>query len=238
MIIDVLEKEINNFCEANRNPEQALKCSHFFVEGYSNAYGIQLKTIRLEHKQMVNQHRSELGMSSCLELGGRLIKAGSFEKTNFAILFAGVFPEEYTPAIFEHLGSWLDDSISNWAHADMLAGDIFSTFLLKKVVPFTAFSEWRTALSKWKRRVVPVSLIKNLKYTDDIREALEFITPMMLMPEKVVHQGLGWFLRKAWEQDPQPVEDFLLLWKDTAPRLTIQYATEKMTADQKSLFRK
>lgn len=56
--------------------------------------------------------------------------------------------------------------------------------------------------------------------------------------EKVVHQGLGWFLRKAWEKHPQETEAFLLKWKDRCARLIIQYATEKMIPEQKVLFKK
>jgi len=55
--------------------------------------------------------------------------------------------------------------------------------------------------------------------------------------ERVVHQGLGWFLREAWKRDPKPVEKLLLRWKDTAARLIIQYATEKMMPQQKERFR-
>jgi 3-methyladenine DNA glycosylase AlkD len=56
--------------------------------------------------------------------------------------------------------------------------------------------------------------------------------------ERVVQQGVGWFLREAWKRDPAPVEIFLMEWKDTAPRLIFQYATEKMTAAQKKRYRK
>jgi hypothetical protein len=54
----------------------------------------------------------------------------------------------------------------------------------------------------------------------------------------VVHQGLGWFLREAWKLYPQPVENYLAVWKDSAPRLIFQYATEKMTPEQKACFRR
>jgi 3-methyladenine DNA glycosylase AlkD len=153
-------------------------------------------------------------------------------------MFAADFAKEYKPVHFERFGLWLDDGIRNWAHADNMAGTIFPVFLKKEVIPYTAFSPWRAALSKWKRRVVPVSLIKELKTCPDISKWLEFLDPMMLYPEKVVHQGLGWFLREAWKLYPVPVETFLLKWKDTAPRLIFQYATEKMSADQKARFKK
>jgi len=61
---------------------------------------------------------------------------------------------------------------------------------------------------------------------------------MMMQPEKVVHQGLGWFLREAWKVYPQPVEAFLLQWKETSPRLIFQYATEKMTPEEKARFKR
>ena len=51
----------------------------------------------------------------------------------------------------------------------------------------------------------------------------------MLDAEREVHQFLGWFLRDAWNIRPSETEAFLLKWKETAPRIIIQYATEKMT---------
>jgi 3-methyladenine DNA glycosylase AlkD len=61
---------------------------------------------------------------------------------------------------------------------------------------------------------------------------------MMMDPERVVHQGLGWFLREAWKKQAEPAENFLLKWKDSAARLIFQYATEKMALNEKSRFRK
>jgi 3-methyladenine DNA glycosylase AlkD len=60
----------------------------------------------------------------------------------------------------------------------------------------------------------------------------------MTDPEREVHQGTGWFLREAWKRKPEETEIFLLKWKDTAPRLIFQYATEKMTAEGKGRFRR
>ena len=56
--------------------------------------------------------------------------------------------------------------------------------------------------------------------------------------EREVHQGAGWFLREAWKIERNETEAFLYKWKETAPRLIIQYATEKMTKDEKMKFKK
>jgi 3-methyladenine DNA glycosylase AlkD len=81
-------------------------------------------------------------------------------------------------------------------------------------------------------------MIKYLKNEPPINSLLDFIDPLMMDEEKVVRQGLGWFLRKAWKKHPAPVEKFLLKWKDKCGRLIIQYATEKMKPKDKEKFRK
>ena len=60
----------------------------------------------------------------------------------------------------------------------------------------------------------------------------------MVDKDREVHQGVGWFLREAWKKNHEVTESFLLKWKDRAPRLIIQYATEKMTKEEKLRFRK
>jgi 3-methyladenine DNA glycosylase AlkD len=103
----------------------------------------------------------------------------------------------------------------------------YSPFLINKIVELSALSEWRSSSSKWMRRSVAVSLIKPAQEGLQVKAILDFIAPFMNDTEKVVHQGVGWLLREVWKLHPQEVEAFLLEWKDTSPRLIIQYATEK-----------
>jgi 3-methyladenine DNA glycosylase AlkD len=61
---------------------------------------------------------------------------------------------------------------------------------------------------------------------------------MMLDLERVVQQGLGWFLREAWKRDRERTEESLLAWKDTCGRTIIQYATEKMSPADRARFKR
>jgi 3-methyladenine DNA glycosylase AlkD len=97
---------------------------------------------------------------------------------------------------------------------------------------------WRVSKYPFKRRAVPVAMLGLPKKPFLAQELIEFVTPLMEDGERVVHQGMGWFLREMWKKQPEPVEAFLLAWKDTAPRLIFQYATEKMTAAQKACFKR
>ena len=76
-----------------------------------------------------------------------------------------------------------------------------------------------------------------LKTKKSYKKLLDFIGPLMMDEEKFVQQGLGWFLREAWREQPEPVETFLLKWKDSAPRRIYRGAMEKMAPENKARFR-
>jgi 3-methyladenine DNA glycosylase AlkD len=167
-----------------------------------------------------------------------LVKTGKYEEGALAILFAAQLRDQYTPATLERIARWFDGGFRNWAHTDVLCGEVLSHFLTAGVVPLKSLRTWRESPHKFQRRAVPVAIIPLLKQTTDYKPLLDLIRPLMHDPERVVQQGLGWFLREAWKRQPGVIEPFLLEHKDTSPRLIFQYATEKMTPQAKKRFRK
>jgi 3-methyladenine DNA glycosylase AlkD len=100
------------------------------------------------------------------------------------------------------------------------------------------FAPWLDSPYKFKRRCLPVTLIKHVKKTREVMPSILFVEQLMADPEREVHQGMGWFLREAWKVNAAEVEAFLLKYKDSAPRLIIQYACEKMTPENKQRFKR
>jgi 3-methyladenine DNA glycosylase AlkD len=146
--------------------------------------------------------------------------------------------KQYTRATFDTISGWYEIGIGNWAHADALGMAILPLFLKKNMITMGDFGDWLKSAWKFKRRSVPVTLIKSLKTHQDYPAIFRFLEPLMEDPEREVHQGMGWFLREAWKKDPLVTETYLMDWKNTAPRLIIQYATEKMAAAHKQKFKK
>jgi len=146
--------------------------------------------------------------------------------------------DQFTPETFQRIGGWLEHGVRNWAHSDVICGELLVPCLKTRVTRRSAMSSWRDSETKWMRRAVPVALLSLLDGSVKTETLLRFVRPLMEDKERVVHQGVGWFSREAWKRDPAPVETFLMEWKDTAPRLIFQYATEKMTADQKARYRR
>jgi 3-methyladenine DNA glycosylase AlkD len=228
--------EIIAFCKANANEALVQKYSRYFKEGGYDAYGVSYPILQEKVKEILV--RPGINLDFVLETSRLLIPGVKYEEPSFALMMVKALKKQYTPATFTEIGHWFDIGIRNWAHTDALCSEILSVFLLNNIIDYKEIGNWKIGVNKYKRRAVPVSLIKLIKETGNVMEYVSFIEPLMMDPEREVQQGVGWFLREAWKIDPLPVEGFLLKYKETAPRLIFQYATEKMTPEQKERFRR
>lgn len=237
MTADRLISEIIQYCEANADAENAVKSQRFFKEPHE-FYGLSSPQITLKVKELLIV--PGINLSIVVQATHTLIKSPKYEVPAFGLLLINGLGKQFTQETFATISSWYTVGIDNWAHADALGMMVLPQFMLKGVININAFKPWITSPYKFQRRSVPVTLIKVLKNnkTTDFKPYFTFIEPLMTDKEREVHQGVGWFLREAWKIQPEPTEEFLLKWKDTAPRLIIQYATEKMTKENKERFKR
>jgi 3-methyladenine DNA glycosylase AlkD len=231
-----LHSDILAFCKANADEALVKKYSRYFKEGGYDAYGVSYPLMQEKVKSILE--KPEVDLAFVMKTSQLLIPGTKYEEASFALMLVKALKKQYTPATFHQIGGWFDLGIRNWAHTDALCSEILSVFLLKKIVDYKEIGKWKLGRNKFQRRAVPVSLIKLIKETRKTEEYIAFIEPLMMDPEREVHQGVGWFLREAWKIEPAPAEAILLKYKDTAPRLIFQYATEKMTAEQKSRYKR
>ncbi len=229
--------EIRKFCEDNANPEIVKKYSRFFTEGY-DAYGVDKDVFTEQRDKWLTEWNREFSLNDYLELGGKLVATGKYEEASFAISFIYSNTDKFTKETFENLGAWLENGITNWGHTDVLSGMSLSCFFTTNMLEIEVFSSWTRSASIWKRRAVPVTLVEFLKNNTVVERIFKVIEPLMLDEAKKVQQGLGWLLREAWKKEPDLTEAFLLKWKNSCGRTIIQYATEKMTKEQRLKFRK
>ena len=229
-----LASDIRDFCVENANPAIVAKYSRYFHDGY-DAYGLTLDQLEQTVLEILE---GGAGYKLVNQTSRLLIRSPKYEETSFAILLTKAFEKDFTAKTFEELEFWFTFGITNWAHTDVISSELIFPLLKRKLITFTNLESWRTAGNKFQRRAVPVSLIKLMKSSKDFQPFFEFIAPMMMDEAREVHQGLGWFLREAWKINKPETEAFLLKWRNEAPRLIFQYATEKMTAEEKKRFRK
>jgi len=230
-----LISEIRAYCAANADEANVIRYSRYFKGGF-NAYGLANGMVEAKVKELLQDKGIDIIM--ILDTAPELVKSEKYEETGFALLMLNQRHKHYSMKVFEAIESWFAFGIHNWAHADMLGMWILPDLIKQQVVNMEDFRPWLKSDFKFQRRCVPVTLIKSLKTTDDFNVLFDFIEPLMTDREREVHQGCGWFLREAWKIKREVTEAFLLKHKDTAPRLIIQYATEKMTKEERLRFRK
>jgi 3-methyladenine DNA glycosylase AlkD len=223
------------YLSARANHENVIKYSKYFKEGY-DAWGSGIQDTQ-DVVKLIEENYPNLTMAQVIELGSLLFKHGKYEMGSVAMVMLTKREQEFDKIAFKGLKNWFDHGVANWGHSDYLCSKVTPPFILNNIIDYHDMKDWVTSSSRWTRRAVPVTLLCLIK-TAKPEDLLNFIEPLMLDEERVVHQGTGWFLRELWKVHPQPVEDLLYKYRNTAARLIIQYATEKMSKEQKERFRK
>jgi len=230
-----LHKDIQKYCRANADKAMVKKYSRYFTEGF-DSYGLTSEKFDKIITSTLNNPK--VNMRLVLSTAKLLVKTGKYEETNIAICLLKEFSEDFDAKTFSQIEKWFDVGIVNWAHTDIFCGHLMPPFFEKKIITLKHLSDWRTAKNKYQRRAVPVAMLGLLKTAKNFKPLFTFISPLMMDEAKKVQQGLGWFLREAWKIKRKETESFLLKWKDKAPRTIFQYATEKMTAQEKKRFKR
>ena len=226
--------KVEKYCLDYEDPLIVSKYARYFREGY-DAFGLEEAQIHALRDEIVSQ--TSFSAVETAELGWHLLQPGKYEYGSIAVLLLKEKKDEFDAEVFAWVQRWFDKGVENWAHSDMLCSQIMPVFLEKEIVCLQDFRAWIESSSRWTRRAVPVTLLA-LRKTVEPEILLEFIAPLMMDDARVVHQGLGWFLRELWKLHQDQVEEFLDRYKDRCSRLIIQYATEKMTPGEKERFRK
>ena len=231
-----LHNEIVTYCKSNINEEIIKKYSRYFKEGQWDAYGLTQEQIKTKTNYFLG--KKDIDIPLLRETSKILVRSTKFEETSFAIYFYRSFKKKFTRDTYRDITHWFETAIRNWAHCDGVCGELIYPLLEKDIISYKDLEPWINANNKFQRRAVPVSLIKLLKTTDDFIPLFNLIEPLMIDPDREVHQGVGWFLREAWKKQKLSTETFLLKWKDKSPRLIFQYACEKMSPDAKIMFKR
>ncbi len=235
---NILCDQIVSFCQTNSDRAIVEKYSRYFKDGKEgyDAYGISTELIHKLVKEL--GQKDDLTIDLLMKAAPSLLSSGKYEETILLILLVEKRLKNMHAAHFEEVAGWFEFGILNWAHCDTLSAKIIPWFFQKKLVAVERLAAWQNVPYRFQRRSLAVSMIKLLKSTNDFTPFFKLITPLMVDSERVVHQGLGWFLREAWKKEPAQTEKFLMIWKDRSARLIFQYATEKMDKEQRIRFKK
>lgn len=228
-------REVRSLFEKESDRSIADKYSRYFVEGY-DPYGVSAEVIVAKVKEVIGRG---IDLHTALKASDDFIGSQKYEEGHFAIAMIKRLRPHYTNETLPAIARWFDFGIANWAHDDSLCGDVVSSLLIDEHAGLSDIAPWALSPHKYQRRALPVSLIKMIGSEKvPLDHMLKAVESLFDDEEKVVHQGLGWFLREAWKKYPEEVEELLLKHRDTGARVVFQYATEKMSKQKKEEFRR
>lgn len=239
MAIEKIKRDIRRFLKANADQAIVKKYAKYFKEGY-DPYGVAFEKLDAKINEWFDICRKELDRKQLLVLCENLLCTGKYEEVSIVLGFMARSRDKYNKTLFNTVGKWFEKYIVNWAHCDGACHSIVYPFLADGVVEFKDLLAWTGSPHRWKRRAAAVTMVKDFYKggTANVGRAIQVAGKLILDPEKVVQQGTGWLLREAWKKSPKKVEHFLLKWKDQAPRIIIQYATERIDKQKRKRFRR
>jgi 3-methyladenine DNA glycosylase AlkD len=235
--VEKIKRDMQDFLIKNADKRIVDKYVRYFKEGY-DPYGVPPEKLIAKINEWRKTCEEKFSTKEIVNLCEQLMKSGKYEEASIAIGFIVGLRNHYDRSLFNTMGRWFEKYIKNWAHCDVACGDILYPFMEDEAVDFKDLLKWADSPAKWRRRAVAVTMVSVISKNGNVSQALQASRKLILDPERVVHQGVGWLLREAWKKSPQKVEDFLYRWKDQAPRLIIQYATEKIDKEKRKRFRR
>lgn len=125
---------------------------------------------------------------------------------------------------------WLDRYVTNWGHTDGLSLWLLGASIANEPTLVSKLDQWTRSKNRWKRRGAAVALVPFARRGLHTADILRIATPLILDEDDMVQKGVGWLLKETYPNKPADVVRFLLPWRETAPRLALRYAAEKMTA--------
>jgi len=226
---------IRQYCIKNANPDLLKKYQYYFKEGY-DGYGLTSPMLKQKVKEILGPKTMDINI--VLDAMPQFLASRKYEEITMGLLIMDGLHKQYNVETFRQIETFFSQGIDNWAHADTLGMFMLPKFLIKDIVDISAFKPWLKSQYKFQRRCVPVTFIKLETQTKNCTKYISFCEKLMFDKEREVHQGMGWFLRECWKLQPAEVETFLEKHKETAPRLIIQYACEKMKPEEKLRYKR
>ena len=81
----------------------------------------------------------------------------------------------------------------------------------------------------WKNRIAIVSTLHFIR-KKDFSDTFKIAKILLNHKHDLIHKAVGWMLKEAWKQSPDPVEIFLQKYVSQMPRTMLRFAIEKMPA--------
>lgn len=128
------------------------------------------------------------------------------------------------------------DCVDNWDLVDGSAHVVLGPWLLDgpadalDVLDELAGSTWL-----WDRRIAVLATLALIR-ANRFEPTFRLVLTLRRDPEPLIHKASGWMLREIGRRDEQLMVDFLDRHVAELPRVTVRYATERLSSGERARF--
>ena len=128
------------------------------------------------------------------------------------------------------------DAVNNWDLVDLAAPSILGKYLFDK--DKTLLYEFAASDSLWKKRIALLATFYFIKHShfDDTLAICEML--MDSNTHDLIQKSIGWILREIGKRDIDKEKEFLDKYAATMPRISLRYALEHFSEEQKEFYMK
>ncbi len=144
---------------------------------------------------------------------------------------------QYTDETFYIFERWLKKYVTGWGDCDDFCTHAFGELLSQNNSLFNHVIEWTNYPDFWVRRAAAVILIYPIK-KGKFQDIDPFIIADKLMQDShhLVLKGYGWMMKVLSSIQKDEVYRYLMINKNIIPRVSLRYAIEKFSKDEKVIL--
>lgn len=139
---------------------------------------------------------------------------------------------------FHLFEKWLERYVHNWAHCDGVSSWLLAVCIANQPELRYELTAWTESPNRWKRRAAAVSLLQEAKRGRHTGFIFDIAARLLPDRDDMVEKGVGWLLKECYPARPDETLAFLMAQRNTASRLTLRYAAEKMPPSARDLLLK
>lgn len=124
--------------------------------------------------------------------------------------------------------------INTWGLVDVSAHQVVGAYLIDK--PRTTLDTLARSADWWERRIAIFSTLALVR-AGQVEDTFRIAEALLGDDEHFVQTATGGLLREAGKVDPARLKAFLDVYAATMPRITLRFATEKLSKDDRGRYR-
>lgn len=209
----------------------SLEVQRFFKEEVTSR-GWYTNELRKLARRFTKVLLNDGGLDYLVQVADQLFTGEVLEEKGVAVLLLEKSVPQFTDGHFQLFEEWLG-RVNTWADHDAVVHYLIGPMVSADSKRVKTVLGWAKSKNVWHRRAAAVALIRNARAGRRF-EDVERVTALLLGDrEDMVQKGLGWLLREAGKANPAQTVPLLMKIRESAPRLVLRTACEKLSEETK-----